>query len=194
VGGGRMTKSGREAALGAAGFLMGAVIWAAAPGIARAAAAPAPEAMRLGVVDMQAVISQSARGQRARAQLQVETDAKQKDMTAREEEVRKLQADLERQKAVLSPAALREKEEAIQRKVRDIRRIAEDGNRDLQKREGELVGDIQRDVLLVITEYGKEKGYHLVLERSAGIWYVGDRADLTKDIIERFNAKAGGRP
>ncbi len=184
----------RVAALGAAGFLIGAAVWAAVPGSAGAATAPAAEAMRLGVVDMQAVISQSARGQRARAQLQAETDAKQKEMSAREEEVRKLQAELERQKAVLSPAALREKEEAIQRKVRDIRRIAEDGNRDLQKREAELVGDIQRDVLQVIVEYGKEKGYHVVLERSAGIWYVGDRADLTKEIVERFNTKSGGRP
>jgi outer membrane protein len=139
---------------------------------------------------MQAVISQSARGQRARAQLQAETDAKQKDMGAREEEVRKLQAEMERQKAVLSPAALREKEETIQRKIRDIRRIAEDGNRDLQKREAELVGEIQRDVLQVIIEFGKEKGYSVLLERSAGVWFVSDRADLTKEIIERFNAKS----
>ncbi len=157
------------------------------PGEAEAATA---ETVRIGVVDMQAVITQSAKGQRARAQLQTESEAKQKDMNAREEEVRKLQADLERQKAVLSPAALREKEEGIQRRVREIRRLAEDGNRDLQKREAELVGEIQRDILQVITEYGKEKGYTLVLERSAGVWFVGDRADVTKDIVDRVNAKA----
>ncbi len=168
---------------GVAGFLPGAEpAWSAATG--------APEVGRIGVVDMQAVITQSAKGQKARAQLQAETEAKQKDMNGREEEVRKLQADLERQKAVLSPAALREKEEGIQRRVREIRRLAEDGNRDLQKREAELVGEIQRDVLQVVTEYGKEKGYSLVLERSAGVWYVGERADVTKDIIDRFNAKA----
>ena len=185
-----MTHGRRVAALGAAGLLAGAVAMAAASGIARAGSAPAGEGMRIGVVDMQAVISQSARGQKARAQLQAETEAKQKDMNSREEEARKLQADLERQKAVLSPAALREKEESIQRRVREIRRLAEDGNRDLQKREAELVGEIQRDVLQVVTEYGKEKGYHVVLERSAGVWYVGDRADLTKDITDRYNAKA----
>ena len=181
--------------VGAAGLLPGAALPSAilavsglaSPGVAEAAAAEPP--VRIGVVDMQAVITQSTKGQRARAQLQSESEAKQKDMNAREEEVRKLQADLERQKAVLSPAALREKEENVQRKVREIRRIAEDGNRDLQKREAELVGEIQRDALQVITEYGKEKGYSLVLERSAGVWYVGERADLTKDIIDRFNAK-----
>jgi len=155
-----------------------------------AEAAQAAETVRIGVVDMQAVITQSARGQKARAQLQTETEAKQKDMNAREEEVRKLQAEMERQKAVLSPAALREKEETIQRKIRDVRRLAEDGQRDLNKREGELVGDIQREVVQLVTEYGKEKGYSVVLERSAGVWYVGERADVTKDIIDRYNAKA----
>ncbi len=182
--------------LGAAGFVPGpdlasvfspALRFASAVGSAEAAAV---EPVRIGVVDMQAVITQSAKGQKARAQLQADTEARQKDMNAREEEVRKLQADLERQKAVLSPAALREKEEGIQRRVREIRRVAEDGNRDLQKREAELVGEIQRDVLQVVTEYGKEKGYSIVIERSAGVWYVNERTDVTKDIIDRFNAKA----
>ena len=177
------------AALGAAGAFAGV---GALPGwpVASAAAAQAAEVVRIGVVDMQAVITQSAKGQKARAQLQTETEAKQKEMNTREEDVRKLQADLERQKAVLSPAALREKETAIQRRVVEIRRMAEDGNRDLQKREAELVGDIQREILQVVTEYGREKGYSLVLERSAGVWYVSERTDMTKDIVDRYNAKA----
>lgn len=188
------------AALAAGGLLAGAGVLSGVPvapalfaglGFASPAeAAQAAETVRIGVVDMQAVITQSARGQKARAKLQTETEAKQKDMNAREEEVRKLQAEMERQRAVLSPAALREKEETIQRKIRDVRRLAEDGQRDLNKREAELVGDIQREVVQVVTEYGKEKGYSVVLERSAGVWYVGERADLTKDIIDRFNAKA----
>lgn len=185
-----MTQKMRVALLAVGALLGGGGVGLPGADLAWSAAAGAAEAGRIGVVDMQAVITQSARGQRARAQLQSETEAKQKDMSAREEEARKLQADLERQKAVLSPAALREKEEGIQRRIRDIRRMAEDGNRDLQKRESELVGEIQRDIVQVIAEYGKERGYAIVLERSAGVWYVGDRTDLTKDIIERFNAKS----
>ncbi len=173
--------------VGAAGFVPGPDL-AAVVGSAEAAVV---EPVRIGVVDMQSVIVQSTKGQRAQAALKAETEAKQKDMNGREEEVRKLQADLERQKAVLSPAALREKEEGIQRKVREIRRLAEDGNRDLQKREAELVGEIQREILQVVTEYGKEKGYSIVLERSVGgVLFVGERADVTKDIVDRFNAKA----
>jgi outer membrane protein len=171
-------------------LVAGLVAFALVASAAGAGAADAAEVPRIGVVDMQKVILESAKGQRARAQLQKETEAKQKDMNGREEEIRKLQADLERQRAVLSPTALKEKEDAIQRKIRDIRRIAEDSQRDLTKREGELVGEIQREAAQVIGEYGKEKGFQMVLERSAGVWYASERADVTKEIIDRFNAKA----
>ncbi|HEY7678551.1 MAG TPA: OmpH family outer membrane protein [Candidatus Methylomirabilis sp.] len=184
----------RGALLVAGGLLAGAVgliMPGARCGPAGAAEAATPESVRVGAVDMQAVILQSAKGQRAQATLKAEFESKQKDLNAREEEIRKLQADLERQKAVLSQAALREKEESIQRRIRDIRRTGEDMQRDMQKREAELVGEIQRDIMQVIVEYGKEKGYNLILERGTGaVWFVNERADLTKDIIERYNAKA----
>jgi len=188
-----MARGMRVALQVAAGLLAGAAALfpGARCGTAGAAAAPAPESVRVGAVDMQAVILQSAKGQRAQATLKAEFESKQKDLNAHEEEIRKLQADLERQKAVLSQAALREKEESIQRKIRDIRRTGEDMQRDMQKREAELVGEIQRDIMQVIADYGKEKGYNIILERGTGaVWFVSERADLTKDIIERYNAKA----
>ena len=170
------------------------ILWPGTKVLAAAGAAQPADVLRVGVVDMQAVISQSGKGQRARAQLEAERAAKQKQLDAMEEEVRKLQAELERQKSVLSPNALREREETIQRKIQEARRTADDWNRESQKREAELVGEIQREILQAITEFGKEKGYRIVLERAAGVWYVGERADLTKDIIDRFNAKSGGKP
>ncbi len=170
------------------------ILWPGAKVLAAAGAAQPGDVVRVGVVDMQAVISHSTKGQRARAQLDAERAAKQKQLDALEEEGRKLQAELERQRSVLSPNALREKEETIQRKIREVQRTAEDWNREFKKREAELVGDIQREILQVITELGKEKGYTIILERAAGVWYVGERADLTKDIIDRYTAKAGGKP
>lgn len=188
--GGRRSVRGVAAAGPVAAGLLAVAGFCWGTGPASPAAAAAAEVVRIGVVDMQAVIVQSAKGQRAQATLKAEFESKQKDLNAHEEDIRKLQADLERQKAVLSQAALREKEESIQRKIRDIRRTGEDMQRDMQKREAELVGEIQRDIVQAIAEYGKEKGYSVLLERSAGVWYVGERADLTKDIIERFNAKS----
>jgi outer membrane protein len=183
----------RGVLLVAAGILAGVagLFPGAGCGSTGAAEAATPESIRIGAVDMQAVILQSAKGQRAQATLKAEFESKQKDLNSHEEEIRKLQADLERQKAVLSQAALREKEESIQRKIRDIRRTGEDMQRDMQKREAELVGEIQRDIMQVIVEFGKEKGYSVILERGTGaVWFVNERADLTKDIIERYNAKA----
>lgn len=146
--------------------------------------------IKIGFVDLQQVISQSKRGQAARAEVAAEASRKQKEVDAREEEIKKLEAELQKHSAILSDQARKEKEELIRQKLRDLRRTAEDFNRDLAKREGELVNELLKEISAVVQEYGKEKGYMLILERQqAGVLYSGQGVDLTQEIIQRFDAK-----
>jgi len=150
----------------------------------------AAEAPKLGYVDLQQIINQSLKGQAARARVQVERDEKQKEVIAREDEIKKLEGELERRASVLSEEAKREREETIRRKIRDLRRTIEDFNRDLAKRESELVAEILKEVTGVIQAYGKEKGYTVILEKGqAGVLYGDEGADITKEIVETYNAK-----
>jgi Skp family chaperone for outer membrane proteins len=42
----------------------------------------------------------------------------------------------------------------------------------------------------VIRDYGKEKGYGLIIEKGqSGVIYGNDAADLTKEILERYNTR-----
>ncbi|MGH7410295.1 MAG: OmpH family outer membrane protein, partial [Candidatus Methylomirabilis sp.] len=60
----------------------------------------------------------------------------------------------------------------------------------LSKREGELLNDLYRDLAAVIREYGKEKGFTLIVEkRQGGVIYGSEVADLTKAILERYNSR-----
>lgn len=146
--------------------------------------------IKIGFVDLQQVISQSKRGQAARAEVAAEASRKQKEVDAREEEIKKLEAELQKQSAILSDQARKEKEELIRQKLRDLRRTAEDFNRDLAKRESELVNELLKEISAVVQEYGKEKGYVLILERQqAGVLYSGQGVDLTLEIVQRFDAK-----
>lgn len=149
----------------------------------------AEAAQKIGFVDMQQILAQSKRGMVARAKLEAETAAKQKEVSARQEELKKLQTDFEKQMPVLSESARKEKEEVLRRRFRDFQRLTEDSNRDLAKRESELVGELQKEISGVVRDYGREKGYTIILERQlAGILYGADQADLTKEILERYNA------
>ncbi len=143
---------------------------------------------RIGVVDMQQVLNNSQRGIAARQKLDQERAARQKDLDARQQEVMKMQADLEKQAPVLSEQAKREKSDQLQTKVRDIRRLAEDANRDFQKRLQEAEGNMTQDIVQVIQEYGKDQGYTNILERSM-LPYASSAADITNEVIKRFDGK-----
>lgn len=147
--------------------------------------------VKVGFVDIQAVIAQSKEGQAARSKVAAEAAEKQKEISAKEAEIKQMDAELQKQSPILSDAAKKEREEEIRRRLRDLKRLTEDFNRDLAKREAELVNDLLRDVTAVIRDYGKEKGYSLIVERGqGGVIYGSDPADLTKDILERYNTRS----
>jgi outer membrane protein len=146
---------------------------------------------RIGVVDMQQVLNQSERGKAAKQKLDQEREARQKELDARQQEVMKLQADLEKQGPVLSDQAKREKGEALQRKVRDIRRLAEDANRDFEKRLGETEADMTREIVRMVQEFGKDQGFTIILERST-LPYGSPTVDITAEVIKRFDGN--GKP
>ena len=143
--------------------------------------------LKLGFVDVQKVLNESAKGKEAKAKLEKEREAKQKEVRAKEEEIKKLEADLQKQGAVLSEVARRERQEAINRKILDLRRLFEDFNRDLQKRETELLNEILREIRKVVVAYGKEQHYTLILEAQSGIIYASQGADLTDEVLAAFN-------
>lgn len=154
------------------------VSWAADPSV------------RLGFVDLQTVITQSKEGQTAMNTVKAEATEKQKEISAKEAEIKQMDADLQKQASVLSEAARKDREEEIRRKLRDLKRVTEDFNRDLAKREGEMVNDLLKDLTTVIRDYGKEKGFALIIEKGqSGVIYGNDAADLTKEILERYNTR-----
>ncbi len=150
--------------------------WAAQPSI------------RIGVVDIQQVLNQSQKGGAMKQKLDQERVARQRELDARQQEVMKLQAEFEKQAPLLSEQAKRERSEALQRKVRDVRRIAEDANRDFDKRVREAELDITREIFGIVQEYGKDQGFTLILERST-LLFTAPAVDITAEVVKRYDAK-----
>ncbi len=148
----------------------------------------ASQPVKIGVVDVQQVLNQSQRGQAVKQKLEQERTGRQKDLDARQQELLKLQAEYEKQAPVLSEQAKREKKEALERRFRDARRVAEDANRDFEKKVREAEMETTREIFTVIQEYGKDQGFSIVLERSS-IIFGASAVDVTADIIKRYDGK-----
>jgi outer membrane protein len=157
-----------------------------------AAAGAEAAATRIVYVDVQKVLVRSVAGLAAREQLEREKGAMQKDVDNRRVEVDKLREELEKKGLVLTADAKREKEETLQRKIRDLRRLSEDLQKELQAKEQQLTQRILQDLTGLIEKIGKDKGLLMVLERrSAGVIYGDPEADITDEIIRAFDQEKG---
>jgi outer membrane protein len=167
---------------------------AVAGGIAAAAVlagAQAPAGTRIAFIDIQRVLVRSAAGVAARDQLEREKAAMQKEMDARRVELDKLREELEKKGTLMSPDARREREEAIERKRRDGARLADDFQRELGRKEQQLIVRVRQELQGVIDKVGKQKGYYLILDgRNAGVVFWAPEADLTDEIIRAYDQEA----
>jgi outer membrane protein len=143
---------------------------------------------RIGYFDAQKIVMRSVAGVAVREQLEKEQASMQKDIDARRVEIDKLREEIEKKGLVLSADARREKEETLQRKVRDVRRLAEDLEKELRKKEQQFRAKLGQELGVVIERFGKERGYLMILERNgASILYGDPEADVTDEIIKEYD-------
>jgi outer membrane protein len=166
---------------------------APAPAPAKPAATGIP-VVKIGFVDVQRVLARSVAGVAAREQLEKEKGTMQKEMDAKRQELEKLRDELEKKGALMTADSRREKQEVFERKRRDAARLADDFQKELEKKEQGLLQKVLQDVSVVIERFGKERGYYLIVERrGAVVLYGAAEADLTDEVIRTYDQEAGSK-
>jgi len=161
------------------------------------AAAPAGQAsglQRIAFIDVQRVLARSASGVAAREQLERDKATMQKEMDTKRVELEKLRDELDKKGALLTADVRREKQEMFERKRRDAARLADDFQKELEKKESLLLQKVLQEVSGIIDRIGKERGYYLIVEkRGAGVVYASAEADLTDEVIRAYDREAGSK-
>jgi len=156
------------------------------------AMAEAQSSTRIGYVDVQRILARSSAGVAAREQIERDKASMQKDVDGRRVELEKLREELEKKGLLLSAEARKEKQETLERKARDLRRLVDDYQKELEKKEQGLLQKVLQDLSGVIERYGKQRGYLMIVEkRGAGVVYGASEADLTDEIIKAYDQEAG---
>lgn len=169
---------------------------AGAAGLAGAqpAAPAAMEDVRIGYVDLQRAIFSSNAGKEARRALDERTDKLKKDFERKQEDLKAAQAEFVKQSAVLSADARTEKERELQRRLRELERLKQDSEDELNRRDAELSKRILGEVREVVKQIGGKGNYTLILERNAaGVLYAASGVDLTEEVIKAYNAQKPGK-
>ena len=69
-----------------------------------------------------------------------------------------------------------------------MRRLVDDLQKELQKKEQEILARVLHDISGVVQKIGKEKGYTLIVERRGAsvVWGAPD-ADVTEEVVRAFD-------
>ncbi len=146
------------------------------------------DGIKLGSVDIQKVLLMSDAGKEAKEQLAAKANKYEGEKNAKEEELKKLKGELEKQSVLLAEAARSAKEKDYQQKLKEYQRFLKDAQDDLQAKNDELTNKIVEEIVKGIQSYGKQNGYTMIFVKNEGMVYVNEQADLTDEILKTFNA------
>src|SRR5512144_131682 len=152
-----------------------------------AAAAFGADGVKIGSVDMQKVLTTSDAGKEAKEQLAGKGNRYEGEKNSREEELRKLKGELEKQSVVLSDDARKAKEQLFMQKRKELDRFLKDAQEDLQARNDELTNRLVEEIVKLIQDYGKKNGYSVIFVKNESMVFVDENVDLTDGILKAFN-------
>jgi outer membrane protein len=144
--------------------------------------------VKLGTVDMQKILLQSDAGKDAKEQLAVRAAKYEAEKNVKEEELKKLKGELEKQSVLLSESARGAKEKDYQQKLKEYQRFLKDAQDDLQAKNDEYTNKIVDEIVKVVQEYGKKSGFTFIFVKNESMIFMDDRIDLTDELLKQFNA------
>lgn len=142
--------------------------------------------LKVGVVDIQKVVQDSAAGKKTKSMLEEEFNKKKKDIEKKEAELKKLGEDIEKRKAVLSEEALQKRHSEFQTEMGKYREMVSRSQVEMQKRQAELTTPLLDKISKILDRMMKEKSYDMILEQGPGVLKVASSINITAEVLKEF--------
>jgi len=179
-----------------AALLMASATWAQSGG-----AKADPAVTKVGVINVQVAIQNTAEGKQASAELQSQFAPRSTELDNLSKQIQDLQTRLRTGQTTLSDeekARLTREGEVF---TRNLNRKQQEFQDDANEAQREVVDRIGRKMIDVLDKYSKENGYVIIFDTSAQttpVIYAANQIDVTQEIIRLYDqtypVKAGARP
>jgi outer membrane protein len=151
--------------------------------------AAAQDRVKIGFIDVQRAINESQPGKRARDRFQTQVKKAETDLLKEKQELERLKSELDKKSPLLKDDERRNVEADLQKRAVNYQRALGDQQQELRQKEGEMTGDILKELEKIVVEVGKADKFTIILERSQ-ILYSDQATDITNKVIEVFNSRS----
>lgn len=141
----------------------------------------------IAVMDMQMILRESTAVKALEEQIDRQRAAHQADLKKKEQEVRKADQELARQRAILSTEAFAQKRRELGQQVSALQQEIQQRKRQLDQLFGQGLREVQRALIEVAQEIASERKADLVLSK-ATVVLVRPDLDVSEEALKRLNA------
>lgn len=142
--------------------------------------------LKIGVVNVPVLMQQSPQRQVAMDGLQEEFAPRQREILARQKEFEELGEKVQRDVAVMGEVERRNAERDLRDLQREVQRLQTEFQEDLNLRQNEELGNLQRMLLKEVQDYAQASGYDLVV--GDGVLYASTAVNITDAVLRAMEA------
>lgn len=142
----------------------------------------------VAVMDSPMILRESKAGKSVAKQIKTFVEKFQGVVKREEEVLRARQQELRKQSAILEPDVVEQRRLELQKSFNDAQRMVQDRRLSIDKTRQQALEVIKGQILEIIEELQKERGFNLVLDRSSYSWALPE-LDITNDIISRLDKR-----
>ncbi len=148
------------------------------------------ENLKIGVFDIQRIMKDSKTVNGYRNQMLQEVEAKKKLLSAKQDSVRQIEERLKKDAQTLSQSERKNLEERLTNEIKELRRMNEDIEVELRKRDSELTRKAFMEIQEIVKNIAEKEGYTIVFEKnSAGIAHLKSSVDMTSKVINIYDKR-----
>lgn len=167
--------------------------WLLAAGAALAlagAAAPALAQNKLGFVNTERIMRDSAPAQRAQKKLEAEFAKRDQDLSRMADQIKRMQEDVQKNAVTMSDTQRRAKDREMADLDRDFQRKRREFQEDLNQRRNEELAQVLEQANRAIRQIAEKEGYDIIFQDAV---YANPRIDITNKVIKALEGKPAAR-
>ena len=150
--------------------------------------------LKIGVVNIPALMEQAPQTKSAMDALQEEFAPRQREFLAKQKQFEETSAKVQKDVAVMGETERRNAEKELRDLQREVTRLQTEFREDLNLRQNEELGILQRSLLKEVQDYAQQLEFDLIV--GDGVLFASSTVNITEDVLRAVEANylaASGR-
>lgn len=156
-------------------------------------AANAQAELKIGVVNLDRILRESAPAQRAQKRIEAEVAKKDQELAKMAEAVKRAQEKLEKDSLTLSDAERIRRDYDLREMTRDFQRRQREAREDINQRRNEELSTVLERANKVVRQIAESEKFDIILQEAV---YANPRIDITEKVVRALddtNKQPGGK-